>query len=470
MIRVELAEVARATGGRLCGGADPSAVVSGAVVIDSRRVQQGSLFACLPGERVDGHDFAAQALAAGAVASLASRETGGAAVVVDDVEAALASLATAVLDKARCRVVGVTGSSGKTSTKDLLAAVFAAAGRTVAAEGSFNNELGLPLTALRVSEDTETLVLEYSARGVGHIRYLCGIAKPDIAIVLNVGDAHVGEFGSRDAIAVAKGELVEALGTDGTAVLNADDPLVAAMASRTQAEVVTFGAASAAGVRVVDVTLDDAARPRFRLVTPRGEAAVAMALHGRHQAFNAAAVVAAALAAGLDLQTSVDAIERTTAISAHRMDVRRRPDGLVVVDDAYNANPDSVRAALQALARMRGTGRLWAVLGPMRELGERSVQMHEDVGRCAVEVGVDELVVVGADARAVADGAAKAGGDAHVSTVDDADGAAALVRAGVRSEDVVLVKASNAERLWRVADLLVDTTEQDPSATARASA
>ena len=463
MIDVDLAEVARVTSGRLTGDADPATTVTGPVVIDSRLAERGSLFACLPGERVDGHDFVAQALAAGAVAMLARREPAAPAVVVDDVEAALASLASAVLDKVGCRVVGVTGSSGKTSTKDLLAAVFTAAGRTIAAEGSFNNELGLPLTALRITEDTETLVLEYSARGVGHIRHLCGIARPDIAIVLNVGDAHLGEFGNRDTIALAKGELVESLAAEGTAVLNADDRLVAAMASRTRAQVITFGMAVTADVRVADVELDAAARPRFRLVTPQGDARVTMSLHGRHQAFNAAAVVAAALAAGVDLHQAVAAIERTTTISAHRMHVQERSDGLLVIDDAYNANPDSMRAALQALAGMRGSGRLWAVLGPMRELGPDSAQLHAEVGRQAVELGVDELVVVGADAVAIAEGATAAHGGARVRAVADADAAVAAVRESVAGGDVVLVKASNAERLWRVA-------EQMLGATTRASA
>ena len=469
MIPMNLAELARHTGGRLTGGAQPDAEVTGPVVIDSRRAEQGSVFACLTGDHFDGHDFATQAIAAGAVALLAARDVDGPAVVVDDVEAALAALASSVVAQTRCRIVGVTGSSGKTSTKDLLAAVFAAAGPTVAAEGSFNNELGLPLTALRVTADTETLVLEYSARGIGHIRYLCGIVRPDIALVLNVGEAHLGEFGSRDAIAVAKGELVEALDEGGTAVLNADDPRVAAMAQRTRGRVVTFGESAAADVRISDLEVDEAARPRFRLTTPQGEAAVSMALHGRHQAFNAAAVVAAALAAGIDLEASVAGIEATSSISAHRMDVRERPDGLVVVDDAYNANPDSMRAALHALARMRRSGRLWAVLGPMRELGEDSVAMHEEVGRLAVEVGVDELLAVSPDAGAIATGASAVGGQPRVRTVADVLEAVTTVSAEVRPGDVVLVKASNAERLWRVADQLLDN---DPvkAQTARASA
>jgi len=464
MIPLELAEVARVTGGRLVGAAAPSTRVTGPVVIDSRRVEPGSLFVCLPGEHVDGHDFAAQAVASGAVASLATRDPGGPAVVVDDIEAALASLATAVLHKSHCRVVGVTGSSGKTSTKDLLAAVFTAAGATIAAEGSFNNELGLPLTALRVTDETQTLVLEYSARGIGHIRYLCGIARPDIAVVLNVGEAHLGEFGSRDAIATAKGELVEALDADGVAVLNADDERVAAMSSRTSGRVVTFGAAATADVRVADLSVDKAARPQFRLVTPRGEVEVALALHGRHQAFNAAAVVAAGLAAGIDVHDIVAALQSTTSISAHRMHVQERADGLVVIDDAYNANPDSVRAALHALAGMRGTGRLWAVLGPMRELGVDGDQMHVDVGHEAAALGVDELLVVGADAAGIADGATAAGADIRARRVADGDAAVVTLLAEVRRDDVVLVKASNSERLWRVADELLGAAAATVSA------
>ena len=368
----------------------------------------------------------------------------------------MASLATAVLDHGDARVVGVTGSSGKTSTKDLLAAVFGAAGETVAAEGSFNNELGLPLTAMRVTPGTQTLVLEYSARAIGHIRYLCNIARPDIGIVLNVGEAHLGEFGSRDAIALAKGELVEALAAGGTAVLNADDPRVAAMSSRTDAQVVTFGSAPTADVRVADVTVDKAVRPRFRLHTEHGEADVALALHGHHQAFNAAAVVAAALASGIDLHAAVAALEGVTSISAHRMQVTQRADGLVVIDDAYNANPDSVRAALRALTGMRGTGRLWAVLGPMRELGDDSDELHAEVGRDAAALGIDELVVVGPDAAGIGEGAA-GDGSMHVRDVPDAHSAVSALLVDVKPDDVVLVKASNSEQLWRVADGLLAT-------------
>jgi UDP-N-acetylmuramoyl-tripeptide--D-alanyl-D-alanine ligase len=446
-----LQDIAATTGGRVAGGADGSAVVTGDVVIDSRRVTPGSLFACVAGETFDGHDFATQAVAAGAVAALATREVDAPAVVVGNLEQALASLASDVIARVGARVVGVTGSSGKTSTKDLLAAVFRRAGETVWPENSFNNEIGLPVTVLRVTQQTQTLVLEYSARGVGHIRYLCGIVPPQLALVLNVGAAHLGEFGSREAIADAKGELVEALPPDGTAVLNADDQLVSAMRTRTAARVVTFGAGPAADVRVERVVLDELARPSFRLHTYAGSADVRMRLPGAHQALNTAAVVAAALAADVPLEAAVDAIEATDRISAHRMHLQERSDGLLVLDDAYNANPDSVRAAVDAVRRLASGGRrTWAVLGPMRELGPDSERMHTETGAYAAEAGIDVLVLVGPDAKPLGEGWPR-----QLEHVDDADGAVALLRDHVRPDDIVLVKASNSERLWRVADALL---------------
>ena len=451
MIPLRLQEICRATGGRLVDGADPDRVVDGTVVLDSRAVVEGSLFVAVRGEHVDGHDFARAAVDSGAVAFLGTRTTGAPGIVVDDAEVALGALGSAVLRRLpAARVVGVTGSAGKTSTKDLLGAVFATAGPTVAPAGNLNNEYGLPLTVTTATSDTETIVLEYGARGVGHIRYLTTIAPPRIGVVLNVGSAHLGEFGSREMVAQAKGELVEALPPDGAAILNADDALVAAMAARTQATVTTYGLAESADVRIVDLATDDAARARFTLSTPNGRAFVALSLHGAHHAHNAAAAIAAGLAAGLDLAPMVAAVEGASARSPHRMDVRTRADGVVVIDDAYNASPDSMLAGLHALARMKTTGRRWAVLGAMRELGVETETAHRDVGVAAAKLGIDRLVVVGPDAASIAAGWA---GDAKV--VDDADDAADLVARELRDGDVVLVKASNSERLWRVADRLV---------------
>jgi UDP-N-acetylmuramoyl-tripeptide--D-alanyl-D-alanine ligase len=455
MIPLDLGDVARLTDGRLADGADPAALVSGPVVIDSRRVESNGLFVCLVGAHVDGHAFAAEAVRAGAVAVLAMRETGVPAVVVDDPQRALGSLAAGVLARAdRCTVVGVTGSSGKTSTKDLLAQVLARGGPVVAPENSFNNELGLPLTVLSVDDRTATLVCEYSARGRGHIAYLCTIAPPRIGVVLNVGSAHLGEFGSLPAIAAAKGELVDALPADGTAILNADDPLVRAMAERTSARVVLFGTTPDADVQVDDLELDELARPAFTLHTFAGDAHIRLQLSGAHHASNAAATVAAALSRGLSLDDVVGGLADARLRSAHRMDVRQRSDGLLVVDDAYNANPESMRAALEAFTHLAAGRRHWAVLGEMRELGDESVALHRGVGEVVAATGVDELLAVDA-AAPIAEAARVLSWRGRARVVPDAAAATAVLTAELRNTDAVLVKASNSLRLWEVADQIL---------------
>ena len=458
MIALTLREIAAATDGRLAADADE--VVRSTVVVDSRLAEPGSLFVCVPGERVDGHDYARAAADAGAVAALAQREIDAPAVYVEDTTAALGQLARTVLSALPdCHVVGVTGSSGKTSTKDLLAQVYERRGETVAPVGSFNNEVGFPLTVLRCDAGTRTLVCEYGARGRGHISYLCGIARPRTALVLNVGAAHLGEFGSREAIAEAKGELIEALPPDGAAVLNADDPLVIAMRDRTEAKVVTFGFDAEADVQITDLVEDDLARPRFTLRTPAGDAAVSMRLHGRHQAANAAAVAAAALHDGIGLADVVEGLQQATARSAHRMAVLERPDGLVVIDDAYNANPESTRAAIDALVRLTsGQRRSWAVLGEMRELGTDADAMHAEVGDYAASAGVDEIVAFGAAAPVAQGASAHAGWAGRARVVPDTAAATEVVLEETGPGDVVLVKASNSIQAWSVAEALVSAT------------
>ena len=457
MIPLTLGEVAAAVGGRLTG-ADPSVTVTGSVEVDSRRVGPGCLFVALPGERVDGHDYAEAALRAGAVAVLATRPVGGASVLVDDGVAALGRLARALLDRLPgAAVVGLTGSSGKTSTKDLLAQLLPAAGPTVAPEGSFNNEIGLPLTVLQADAHTRHLVLEMGARGRGHIAALCAIAPPQIGVVLNVGSAHLGEFGSREAIAAAKGELVEALPAHGVAVLNADDPLVAGMAARTTARVVTFGESVGAQVRATEVTIDAAGRAGFTLVTPEGSAPVRLRLHGAHQVANALAAAAVGRELGLDVAALAAGLGAAVALSRWRMEVVERPDGVTVVNDAYNANPESVRAALKALVAMAGGRRTWAVLGEMRELGAASATEHDAIGRLAVRLDVSRLVVVGDAAKPMHMGAALEGSWGEESVfVPDAAAALDLLRAQVAPPDIVLVKASRAAGLERVAAGLLD--------------
>ncbi len=459
MIALSLAEVAEAVGAEMTPAADPAATVTG-VTLDSRTVAPGALFVAVAGERADGHEFLGAAATAGAVAALTTRPGGPLpALVVDDTVAALGRLAALVhsrLAAAGLLTVGITGSSGKTSTKDLLGQVLAAAGPTVSPPGSYNNDIGLPLTVLSAEETTRFLVLEMGARGVGHIARLCAVARPDVGVVLNVGSAHLGEFGSADVIAQAKGELVEALPPEGTAVLNADDPRVAAMAGRTRARVVTTGRGGDADVRAAGVTLDDGVRARFTLAGGGEEHPVALQVVGEHQVANALSAAAAALAAGMTPAAVAAALSGATPRSRWRMEVTRRPDGVTVVNDAYNANPESMRAALAALAGMPATRRV-AVLGGMAELGPDAAAEHERLGRDAVAAGVDLLVGVGPDAVGMVTGATAAGarhGEGALSVPDRAAALDLLTEVLVPG-DVVLVKASRSNGLEVLAaDLL----------------
>jgi UDP-N-acetylmuramoyl-tripeptide--D-alanyl-D-alanine ligase len=471
VIALTIAEVAAAVDGELVG--DGSVAVSGAVLVDSRAVGAGDLFVALPGERVDGADFVPAAAAAGAAGALTTRpDPALPCVVVTDPVVALGRLAAAVhrrLVASGLVTVGITGSSGKTSTKDLLGQVLAAAGPTVSPQGSFNNDIGLPLTVLTADADTRYLVLEMGARGPGHIARLCAIAQPRIGVVLNVGSAHLGEFGSADVIATSKGELVAALPADGTAVLNADDPRVLGMAPRTAAAVVTTGLGPDADVRATGVEFDEAARPRFTLVAGGAEHPVALQVVGEHQVPNALSAAAAALAAGMTPAAVAAALSAAGPRSRWRMEVTRRSDGVTVVNDAYNANPESMRAALAALARLPGRRRI-AVLGAMGELGSEADAAHAQLGRDVVRAGVDLLVSVGPDAAgthaaALAERSADRGtehdgaqGDGQLDSVryvSDREAARRLLTDELSAGDVVLVKASRSYGLEQLAaDLL----------------
>ena len=496
MIDLTLAQLADIVGGELVDVSPDDADrirISGTVEFDSRAVTPGGLFLALPGARSDGHDHAAAAIAAGAVAVLAGRPVGvpavvvkpgndavaqadsGASVLEHDVDGsgaavlrALALLAGAVaaeLVAAGLTIIGVTGSSGKTSTKDLLAAVLAPLGEVVAPPGSFNNELGHPWTVLRATTDTDYLILELSARHPGNIAALAAIAPPSIAVVLNVGTAHLGEFGSREAIAATKAELPQAVPASGVVILNADDPVVAAMADQTAARVVRVARSSDADVWAGDVTLDELARPRFTLHAAGAQTDVALAVHGDHQVSNALCAAAVALECGASLDQVAAALEAAGPVSRHRMQVHTRDDGVTVVNDAYNANPDSMRAGLKALAWMAKSGRpeagqkrkSWAVLGEMAELGDDAIAEHDSIGRLAVRLDVSRLVVVGTgrSMSAMHHGAVMEGSwGSEAVMVADPDAALALLRAELQDGDVVLVKASNSAGLGALADAL----------------
>ena len=463
-----LAAIAHAVSGAL-GADDPQSLIGPDVIIDSRLATPGALFVALAGERVDGHDFVASAAAAGASAALVSRRTGAplAEIVVDDPLTALADLArvgVAVAHENGLLIAAITGSSGKTSTKDLLAQVLEAVGETVAPRGSFNNEIGTPLTALKVGAGTRFLVAEMGARGPGHIRNLTGIVPPDVGVVCNVGTAHLGEFGSVEAIAEAKGELVEAVPATGWAVLNADDPRVLAMASRTQAQVLLVSAAGNPGgdhaVWAENVRPDDQERYGFALhATGQAAGQVQLRVTGLHMVANALSAAGAAVALGLTLDVVAPALSAATARSPWRMEVHDRTDGVTVVNDAYNANPDSTRAAIDTVARMVDVRRttvpdakLFVVLGDMLELGEDTAGEHAAIGRYAARSGATLVLAVGAEAQHVVSAAAAEGADA-LRLTDKSEIVDEL--SGLRPGDVVLVKASRGVGLETVAaDLL----------------
>jgi UDP-N-acetylmuramoyl-tripeptide--D-alanyl-D-alanine ligase len=452
MIPLSLIDVATMCDGALADIVDPAAQVS-VVVADSRDAVPGALFVAIPGARVDGHDFAPQAVAAGAVGVLGGRPTGYPTVVVDDPVAGLGRLAAAALQRLDgTTVVGVTGSSGKTSTKDLIAQVVDPP--VVSPAGSYNTEVGLPLTVLRADQGTRVLVLEMGMRGMGHIRTLTRIAPPDISVVTNVGSAHIELLGTRDNIALAKGEIVEALRPDGVAILNADDHRVLGMRSRTAARAVTYGVDPAADVRAVDVGLDAQARPYFTLQAAGAAAPVRLALHGAHMVHNALAAAAVALTMGVDIAVVAERLGAATPRSKWRMDVTECTDGTIVINDAYNANPESTRAGLDALVGMGGGRRTWAVLGEMRELGESGPEEHRAVGAYAARIGVDHVVAVGAGAAPVAAGAQVSGSASTVAVASITAAVDHLFR-NVEPGDVILVKASRSVGLDEVAAALL---------------
>lgn len=447
----------------------PHAVDAGTVVtdvtVDSRSVPQGSMYVAIRGERADGHDFAADAVGAGAVVVLGSRpvvDADGAplpCIVVDEPVSALGLLSRWVRsERLQCAVIGITGSSGKTSTKDLVASVLAGVGPTTSAVGSFNTEVGLPLTILSADEATRFLVLEMGMRGLGHIAYLVDIAQPNVGAVINVGSAHIELLGSREAIAQAKGEIVRGLSPDATAVLNGDDPLVRGMAPTTPAHVVTFGEGVDCDVRAVDVRFDDQARASFTLVDRATDAAlpVTLSLTGEHQLSNALAAAAMCLAVGASPAQVADGLSAARPMSRWRMEISEAPGGFTVVNDAYNANPESMRAALKTLAALGRGRRTWAVLGEMRELGDASMEEHDAIGRLAVRLDISRLVCVGPATRVMHLAASNEGSWGEESVhVPDIDAAIQLLDEQVRPGDIVLVKASRSVGLERIAEHLL---------------
>lgn len=455
MIALTLKEIAAVCDAQL-EGADPDAIVS-SVETDSRACAPGSLFVALAGERTDGHLHADAAIAGGAIAAIVGQGFNGAAPVlrVDDPMRALTALATDVRARLTCRVIAITGSAGKTCTKDMTAAALAGERSVVATVGNHNNEIGVPLTVLAADEDTEVLVCEVGSRGRGHLAALMPIVRPDVSVVTNVGGAHVGMFGSLEETAAAKAEVIEALGPDGVAVLNADDDLVSPMALRARGSVVLFGRSARAEVRADDVALDADACASFTLRVGVESLPVHLRLPGEHMVSNALAAVAASRACGVSLEAIARGLE-VASVTPGRMQVRE-VGGVRVIDDTYNASPDSMIAALKALVAM-GRGRTtWAVVGPMAELGDETVREHDRIGRMAVRLGVARLVVIGDDAKPTFEAARHEGmPPAELAWFSTWEEAADHVRAAATDDAVILVKASRAAGLERIVAVLVE--------------
>jgi UDP-N-acetylmuramoyl-tripeptide--D-alanyl-D-alanine ligase len=426
------------------------------VQTDSRRAEPGALFVALRGANSDGHDFVSDALARGAAAAIVQSDASvGTVIEVADTGRALLDLAA---DERRrtpeMRLIGVTGANGKTSTKDLAAAVLSTRFRTHANPASFNNEVGLPMTLLQAEPGTEVVVAEMGARREGDVALLCEIARPDVVVVTNVGVAHMEIFGSWDAIARAGAEPVQWLGPDGVAIVNADDPVVRAYGEQARARVVTFGVDAPADVRALDVTLDDDGRASFTLEAGGERERVELAVAGEHMVPNALAAAASGLEFGVTSAECAAAL-KGARIAAWRMETYTTTGGVIVVNDAYNANPESMSAALKTARWMARRGRLVAVLGHMAELGPIAFEEHERLGELIVRIGVDRLITVGEPARAIARAAIREGQlPQDVASYDEPAEAANDARAWARSGDVVLLKGSRVVGLERAAEAL----------------
>ncbi|XAS65315.1 UDP-N-acetylmuramoyl-tripeptide--D-alanyl-D-alanine ligase [Pseudarthrobacter sp. So.54] len=490
MIAFTAAEIADITNGRLAAAPD---ITPGSVVTDSRAASPGSLYVAKPGERADGHDFVAAAFERGAMLALVEHEVadgaGGTfpAVVVQDSVLAMGALAAEAVRRIRTSraangepltVIGITGSAGKTTTKDLLAGILGAEGMTVAPQGSYNGEVGVPLTVFHAGLDTRYLVIEMGATGVGHISYLAAMVRPDIGVVLGVGTAHAGEFGGVENIARAKGELVEALAASGTAVLNLDDARVAAMAARTRAGILGYTAQPSHGgppqpagaelVRADSVELTAGGCPEFDMFLPGDSAAhhVAAKLIGAHHTANLLAAAAAAHAAGVPADRIAASLTAQTAASRWRMERTERADGVTIINDAYNANPESMRAALRTLADLGRGRRTWAVLGAMLELGPDSIREHMIVGTQVVRLNISRLVVVGREARSLYVSAVNEGSWGNECVfAETAEEAYELLQDELLPGDLVLFKSSNSIGLRHLGDRIA-LPPQTPGTTA----
>jgi UDP-N-acetylmuramoyl-tripeptide--D-alanyl-D-alanine ligase len=463
VIQLTLRDIADALGGRLIG---QDLIVTGSVETDSRLVGAGSLFVCKPGEFDDGHNFAQSAIDAGAVALVVERELEVSApqILVGNSVLALGRLAADVLRRVRSvsglKVIGITGSNGKTSTKNMLREILQRDGETVAPIESYNNEVGAPISILKITGSTKYLVVELGADGLGSIEYLAKIARPDIGVLLKVGMAHAGEFGGIETTLRIKSELARELGPDSTYVYNSDDARVVSTLELTTAHRVSFGTGDAAEIRIEDAALTLAGTEATIRYPDGAELRIRLQILGEHQLMNAAAALSVAESLGLGRETSIDALEQMQLAERGRMQLTERKDGVFVINDAYNASPDSMKAALQTLAQIGRQGhRTVAVLGEMAELGEYAPLEHDSIGRLAVRLNIDQVVVIGIRAKLIHMGASQEGSwDGESKFFESIDEAFEALRGMLVPGDVVLVKSSKSANLRRLGDDLVEVS------------
>lgn len=449
MITLKASQIAQIVKGALVGD---DIEISAPSAINSAAVSEGGIFFALVGEKFDGHDFVADAFSHRAVLAVTSRPVAERHIQVSDVSQALATLAKFVREELKdLKVIGITGSQGKTTTKDLLKHLLSGQGNTVAPTGNYNNELGVPLTLLQCDRSTKYAIIEMGARHSGDIAYLASIARPDIAVVLRVGMAHIGEFGSIEAIAKTKSELVSSLSSSGIAILGQYDRFTPAMASLHVGKTITFGSGHDSDVRATEIEMREG-HPHFDLVTPEGRAAVGLQLIGEHQISNALACAAVATALEIPLDSIASSLSTALIESKWRMEIHEFSD-VLLINDSYNASPDAMEAALRTLtlfAQERG-GRSWAFLGKMAELGESSAHAHSQVGTLALTLGIDHLVCVDAPEYGPTQDA-KGETTLHFCDQGGAEDVATQIEAG----DVILVKASRSERF----EILAEKIEQ----------
>ena len=454
MIKMIATEIAAIMGGEYHGISDLQ--IDGDFQFDSRVVAPGSVFLALKGESRDGHDFVESAIKNGAVLSIVTRPVTGNHVVVSDVLQAIAKLAAEVrIRLGDLKVIAITGSQGKTTTKDMLQSILSVQGESVAPIGSYNNEIGVPITLLRCKESTKYCILEMGARHLGDIARLTDLATPDVGVVLKVGTAHLGEFGSREKIAETKSELIRGLKSGATAVLGTYDEFTPKMSGNLTVTTLTFGESAGCSVRAADLELHGGF-PAFDLVTPEGREHVELQILGMHQVPNALAAAAAALAVGVSTSDIAAALSTHQSVSRWRMELREL-DGLTLINDSYNANPESMSAALRTLALLtqeRG-GNSWAFLAKMHELGEESDQLHRQIGVLSGELGIDHLVIIGEQSY-ISDGIAP---NTTIHFYPDRADAFELFKR-FDAGDVVLVKASRAERLEEIADQIIRSWQE----------